>query len=246
MLDPYITPCCDQKQLRYFFERVNKVGNATFFCEPDYPMSQFLDWMVRDMPVSEVTLATPTLDPSTTDKLQHLLSILHYDYRIKKNVPIITHLNLIVGKDTIVPDAIAESPLVTVAKDTFTYNFLLMRRTDGTLENKREEEDTATMLTALEALKEKTEALKTAVDEGTASRLSYEELEGAWIDYLISSNLTTNSVGTYYTLHGIVQQHRQSIHHTNAVTCVKGKTAYDEVMRTLSGVLRTKRIKKRR
>lgn len=244
MLDPFITPCCDQKLLRYFFERVDSVGHSTFFCKEDYPMSQFLDWIVSKNTMSEITLAVPVLDVSVSSQLRHLLSQKIYSYAHKKNMPLIQHLNLIVGKDVNVPEELVNNQLVTVAKDSITYNYLLIHRLYGRDDSNRNiEADTAEQKKNLEALKQMTESLLAQHEEGNITHLAQEKLEGAWIDYMLSSNLATSSKGTYYTLHGKIQQDRSVTNCTSSVTCVKGKYAYDEVMQTLSSVLRRKKVK---
>lgn len=244
MLDPYITPCCDQKLLRYFFERVDNAGHATFFSEEDYSLSQFLSWMVSRFPVSDFTIAIPEFTPSTAETLCHLLKETYYMFSEKKNVPLIHHLNLIVGRDTEIPQELLDNQNVTVAKDVFTYNYILVHKLwslDSS--NTNLEQDTEEQKKNVRALVEKAQALSDMLDNEATTKLAYEELEGAWIDYMLSSNLATSSKGTFYTLHGIVSQNRQTARLTSSVTCVKGKYAYDEVMNILGSILRTRKIK---
>lgn len=94
-----IEPCCYQKQLRDFFQRMS--GSSIMATNSDFILSDFLSWVLWRCPMSVLTIACKNVSDETMECISSLLNRKYYDVVSKSNVPLLNKVNIITnGGDT--------------------------------------------------------------------------------------------------------------------------------------------------
>ena len=135
MENPYIEPCCYEKWLGILIEEMKgNGGSSCFFTNSDWNESQLLTYLCNRFPQSELFVTFVQVEQNSAEELRKLMNRTTVDRESKRNVPLVSHLYLLMQGTAYnrkaVYDALSgvEEARITVCEDRIGFRSILVKQ----------------------------------------------------------------------------------------------------------------------